>query len=349
MVLALAVVLMAACFLNPEFRAPDPNAPPSVQIAPEDSDLALYDTIVERVRHGGNYYQVTAEELRSRAGYPLRPFVTFRLPTLAKLQAALPPTVGVALLYLLIAGIALAWIVRIMAAFPEGPARIVAALLLGAALFTPVQPILYSSHEVWSGLLIALSLGVWRRGRWVEAVALGTAALLIRELAALYVVVMMGFALLEGSRREALGWAAGLALFAAALGAHAWAVGQVTNPTDIASDGWSGLNGVWFFVQTVRHTSLLEVFPFIVSVPIVVLAILGWASWRDPAGLRMLATIAAYALLIGLAARLNNFYWGLMIGPVILLGLTFAPDGVRDLVRAARGGGRRITVTRVAR
>ena len=84
------------------------------------------------------------------------------------------------------------------------------------------------------------------------------------------------------------------------------------------------------------------------SVPVVVLAILGWASWRDPAGLRMLATIAAYVLLIGLAARLNNFYWGLMIGPVILLGLTFAPDGVRDLVRAARGG-RRITVTRVAR
>lgn len=347
--LALALVLMAACFLNPEFRAPDPLAPPSVQVAPEDSDLGLYDAIVERVRHGGNYYQVAAEELRSRPGYPLRPFVTFRMPTLAKVQALLPPMAGVALLYVLVASVALAWIVRIMGAFPDGPARIVAALLLGAALFTPVQPILYPSHEVWSGLLIALSLGVWRPGRWVEAMALGAAAMLIRELAVLYVLVMLGFALLEGRRREALGWIAGLAVFAAALGAHAWAVGQVTNPVDPASEGWSGLNGFWFFVQTVRHTSVLEAFPFIVSVPVVVLAILGWASWRDPAGARMLATIAAYALLIGLAARLNNFYWGLMIGPVILLGLTFAPDGVRDLVRAARGGGRRITVTRVTR
>ena len=78
------------------------------------------------------------------------------------------------------------------------------------------------------------------------------------------------------------------------------------------------------------------------------MAMLGWASWRDPAGLRMLATICAFAVLIGLAARLNNFYWGLMIAPVFLVGLTFAPDGVRDLVRAARGG-RRITVTRVRR
>ena len=63
----------------------------------------------------------------------------------------------------------------------------------------------------------------------------------------------------------------------------------------------------------------------------------------------MLATITAFALLIGLAARLNNFYWGLMIGPVILLGLVFAPDGLRDLVRAATARGRRITVTRVTR
>ena len=54
-------------------------------------------------------------------------------------------------------------------------------------------------------------------------------------------------------------------------------------------------------------------------------------------------------LLIGLAARLNNFYWGLMIGPVTLLGLVFAPDGLRDLVRAATARGRRITVTRVTR
>lgn len=347
--LALTLVLMAACFLNPEFWPVTAATPKSYQIAPEDSDLALYDAIVDRMRHGGQYYQVTAQELRAREGYPLRPFVTFRMPTLAKMQALLPQIVGTALLYLLVAAVALAWIVRVMGAFPEGPARIVAALLLGAALFTPVQPILYSSHEVWSGLLIALSLGVWRPGRWVEAVALGTAALLIRELAALYLIVMLGFALLDGRRREALGWAAGLVLFAAALGAHAWAVGQVTNATDVASDGWSGMNGFWFFVQTVRHTSVLEAFPFIVSIPIVVLSILGWASWRDPAALRMLATITAFALLIGLAARLNNFYWGLMIGPVTLLGLTFAPDGLRDLVRAATGRSRRITVTRVTR
>ena len=41
-------------------------------------------------------------------------------------------------------------------------------------------------------------------------------------------------------------------------------------------------------------------------------------------------------------------YWGLMIAPAFLVGLAFAPDGVRDLLARARDR-RRITVTRLVR
>lgn len=347
-VLGIVLALMALCLLSPDLRTPDPNAPPAPVIAIADSDLGLYDAVAERVRHGGDYYQAAAQEMRARPGYPLRPFVTVRPPLLAELQATLPRVVATALLYLLIVAVALAWMVRITEAFPDGAARIVAGLLLGGGLVTAIQPFLFTSHEVWASLLIALSLGILRPGRWVEAVALALAAMLIRELSALYAVVMLAFALFEGARREATGWAVALGVFAAALAAHAWAVAQVTGPLDLASDGWTGFNGVWFFVQTIRHATVLEAFPYLLAIPLVILALLGWASWRDPVATRMFATASAYGLLIALAARLDNFYWGLMIAPVFLLGLAFAPDGVRDLVRAARDR-RRITVTRVTR
>ena len=52
--------------------------------------------------------------------------------------------------------------------------------------------------------------------------------------------------------------------------------------------------------------------------------------------------------MLSLFGRLDNFYWGLMVAPTILIGLTFVPDGLRDLVMAALDK-RRIIVTRVSR
>ena len=46
------------------------------------TDLALYTAIAERVGEGESYYSAVVAEQRVR-NYPLRPFVTVRLPTLA--------------------------------------------------------------------------------------------------------------------------------------------------------------------------------------------------------------------------------------------------------------------------
>jgi len=49
---------------------------------PEKSDTALYRKVAERVAKSENYYEAAVAEHRLR-DYPLKPFVTVRLPTSA--------------------------------------------------------------------------------------------------------------------------------------------------------------------------------------------------------------------------------------------------------------------------
>ena len=79
-----------------------------------------------------------------------------------------------------------------------------------------------------------------------------------------------------------------------------------------------------------------------------ILALVGWAGWNDATGLRGIAILVAYTVLIGLAARADTFYWAMMIAPLALLGLAFAPDTIGDLVTRALDR-RRITVTKAVR
>jgi hypothetical protein len=182
----------------------------------------------------------------------------------------------------------------------------------------------------------------------MPAVAFGLVAVLIRETAGLYLALMAAIAWIEGDRREALGWAAAIGVLAVAVGLHAHAVAQVVRPLDPASPGWSGLLGFGFFVRTMTISTALGLAPLWLAAPLVGLAVFGWAAWRDPLGLRVLAVTAAYALVLALFGRTDTFYWGLLVAPTLLVGLAFALDGVRDLVVGALDR-RRITVTRMVR
>jgi hypothetical protein len=252
------------------------------------------------------------------------------------------------LLALLLFGMLFSWFKRLRGTLPGTIPRVAAGILLLGSLLAFVQSDLIAFHEVWAGPLIAWSLALRRPGRWVEAVAIALAAMLIRETAALYVVIMLVFAWLEGERREAIGWGVALALFGAALGVHAWAVAGVTGPMDPASPGWAGLEGFGLFVKSMNLATALQLFPLAAGAALVGLVLFGWAAWDDPLALRMITILAAYAAAIGLFARLDTFYWGLLVAPVFLLGLAFVPDGLRDLIRQSLDK-RRITVTRVAR
>lgn len=346
LVLGLIVLLVAVCLtalLVPEPPALDAGSGGSR----DQTDLMLYDSIVGGVRGGGNYYAVAADALRA-GDYPLRPFFTFRLPALAVILASLPEWMPPALLILLATLTALAWALRLAETLPRVLPRIVAGMLLIGSLIAFFQPALVGFHEIWAGLLVALSLALRRPERWVAAAAIGLVAMLIRETAALYVLVMAIVALAEGHRREAIGWGVALAAFAAMLAVHAWAVASVTGPLDPASPGWTGLHGFGLFVKAVSLATALQMLPLWAAAPLVGLTLLGWAAWRDPLGLRMIVVLLGYALAIALFARLDTFYWGLMVAPVLLVGLVFVPDALGELLSRALDR-RRVTVTRVAR
>jgi len=345
--LVLLALLLAATLLALTTAGPPPVSHDPAARADDQADVMLYESIVDGVRAGGNYYTVTADALRT-GDYPLRPFVTFRLPTLAMAQAALPPVAVLVLLYALVAGVFTAWYIRLRPAFARSPPLAIALVLLAGGMMAFVQTELISFHEIWAGLLIALGLAVRRPGRWIEAVALGLIAMLIRETAALYVAIMLALALLEGQKREAAAWAATIAIFAVVVFFHAQAVARVVNPLDPASPGWDGMLGFGFFVKTMTLSTALLLAPTWLGAPLVGLALFGWAAWRDPLGLRVLVVFAAYAVLLGLFGRPDTFYWGLLVAPVLLVGLAFAVDGVRDLIVSALDR-RRIVVKRVSR
>lgn len=348
----IALVVLALLLLATLLALAAPGPPPvshdPAARASDQADVVLYETIVTGIRGGGDYYSVAADALR-HGDYPMRPFVTFRLPTLAVVQAALPRPAVLGLLYALLAGTMLAWFFRLRAAFGRLPPLLIALALLAGGMVAFAQSDLAAFHEIWAGLLIALSLAVRRETDWVAAVALGLIAMLVRETAALYVGIMAVLAFAEGHRRESYGWAATLAVLAGVVALHALAVAGVVQPTDPVSPGWAGMLGFGFFVRTIHLSTALDLAPLWLAAPLVGLALFGWAAWNSPLALRALGVFAAYAALLGLFGRVDTFYWGLMIAPAFLVGLAFVPDGLRDLIAAARAPRRKITITRVVR
>ncbi|WP_448663734.1 hypothetical protein ACG3SL_03390 [Sphingomonas sp. CJ20] len=342
----LALVLLASLTALVAVVQPPASGDPA-RHGGEQSDLILYETIVSGVQHGGDYYTVASQALRA-GDYPLRPFFTMRMPALAMVQARLPHAVVLLTLYLLAFCVMAAWSIRLREALRRWQPVAIGLVLLAGGMLAFIQADLWAFHEIWAGLLIALSLAVRRPGRWLEAVALGLAATLIRETAALYVVLMGVMAWREGERREARGWAAALLLFALAVGAHAYAVSAVTTVTDPASPGWAGLHGAGFFVKAVVLSTALQLFPLWIAAPLFGLSLFGWASWRDPLAARLVAMLLGYGVLMAVFARADTFYWALLVAPLSLVGLVFAPDGLHDLARQALDK-RRITVTRVSR
>jgi hypothetical protein len=311
------------------------------------SDVLLYSGVVEGVRHGGDYYGVAAEALRG-GGYPLQPFVAMRLPTLAVVASTITPLALRWALRALAIAVALAWYARIAPVLAKLPAQVLAMLLLIAGMAASLQPSTPLFHETWAGLLIALSLALRRPGRAEEAIALGLAAVLIRETAALYLLIMGVLAWRDGCRREAIGWAGALGLFAVVLAFHAYAVTAVVRPLDPISPGWTGLLGPGFATRSLAASTGLAALPLWLAALLVPAAAVGWAAWRDPIASRTLATLCAYLVLIATFARADNFYWVLLIAPVSLVGLIVAPVALRDLLTAALDR-RRITARRIAR
>lgn len=332
--LILALLVLLAAYGAAVRPAPVPRAVGNV--AKDRADVLLYEAIVERLRDGGDYYEVATEELRTR-NYPLRPFVTVRMPTLAVMLAKLPDGEGTIRLLLgaLIVAVLAVWAVRLRDVVTGRLPLGIGVLLVASGMAVFIRPEFLLWHEVWAGLLMALALGLRTPRHWGLAVIAGLAALLIRELALPFIAAMALLAATERRWREAVAWGAVIAVFAAALALHASAVATHVTASDPLSPGWTKAGG-WRFVVTILHlTGPLRLAPQISSAVLVPLALLGWAAWRSSTGGRGALALFAYAGTFLLVGRPQNFYWGLLIAPLVPLGLLFAPAALRDLWRAA--------------
>jgi hypothetical protein len=317
-------------------EAPPASAAPAVQAG---GDLLLYQNVIRDMRNGEGYYVAAARELRG-GDYPLRPFVAFRPPLLAEFLAHAPQGLALMALRMLVAALVIVWTVRLRPEAGFAPALIVACLFLASlggqiALFGEAKYL--ALHEMWTGLLIALSLALRTPERWIAAALVGALAALVRELALPYVAVMAAAAFYEGRRREAAGWCAVICVFAAFTGYHAVAASAVVMATDRVSPGWAYHGGWRFFLTTAWLTGALRNAPYFVTAIVTPFALLGWAGWRDALAVRALGLLGGYAILLMVFARPDNFYWALIIAPLAPIGLLFAPRGLQDLIARSRG------------
>ncbi|HUR20587.1 MAG TPA: hypothetical protein VMZ90_07255 [Vicinamibacterales bacterium] len=296
------------------------------------SDLQLYRAITARVAAGENYYHVLADELPAR-NYATRPVFNWRLPTLTWLNAIPPsPDWGRAILIVLGATLVGSWLIVIRRSVPRVWIAGVIIISLGTVpvVLSGVSVVVY---EAWAGVLIAASLGCWGLGRWKTSVALGGTALLIRELALPYAVIMAAVAWWDGRRREALAWVAAIGVFAAFWAGHVSHVIRAM-PSEGLVNSWLGFGGWGFVLDASQSSTLFMLLPkgwdnWMLAILIPVLWAGSW-YWADALGRRLSWVLGGYFAMFTIVGRPDNWYWGFLVGPLIPLaglGYFFRPKG----------------------
>jgi hypothetical protein len=315
-------------------RAPRiPGATLTAQADPTSfGDIAFHRLIVARLHAGDRYYDIYGPELRQH-GYATRPVFHWRLPTLDWLLAALPDArLGRGLLVCLALGMVLVWSDTVRRDFGL-PSACGAALLLLPSLVAAAVGDCFYQHDLWAGVLIALSLGLHRRSR-PAGIACGLAALAIRELALPYVLVMLLTATRERRPREALTWGLGLAGFAVLLGVHAGLVAPRILPTDPSDPAWIRFGG-WPFLAACSGWLFLTLAPYWLTAALSVPAVCGaFASGN----VRLSATLGLYLVTFAVIGKPFDHYWGLIYAPLLAVGLVYSVPMTARLVRAAWAG-----------
>lgn len=314
-------------------------------------DLLLYREVVAEVQSGRGYYDVARVKIE-QFGFPIASPFNWRLPTYAWLWSFLPGPIWIqgVLVALAALGLALSFVAEAKCS-SLGHAAITTLFLFGVVRWA-IDGDAYFAQEVWAGGLILISISAFRLESQIQtpkskktcqfvAIAAGLSALAFRELALPYCCVAAGIALWHRRWIEAAAWTAGIAAFFAFL---AWHIGQVhAQLAGIEPGGGAGLSqwlrfgGLDFVLLTTRMNSLLFAAPGWVLWLYILAALIGLASRNDRASqlacLASLAYLGAYALV----GRPENFYWGLMVAPLLAGGIAQVPRSIRKIWTAARG------------
>jgi hypothetical protein len=333
---ALLLVLLAMCLLGAAYLATQEAGNPDADSS--SSDLDLYKAIVERMREGDSYYGAAHDELVER-GYGTRSVFNWRTPAYPGLLS-LASSTGVMqagmLAVALAAGAVTLWVMRRTA----GPKGLVGgALVVPLTLLAAALPDSALAAELTAGVLILLSVGLFASGHRIPAVVTGIAALFVRELSGLYILVAMALAVRARRWHELAGWCAGLAAYGGYYLWHRHQVLMTIGPEDRADpDGWLQMGGPDFALRTAQMDGILLILPLALLGVLVPLMVIGLLSWKHEAGALAAATVIGYLAVFCVVGKPVNVYWGSMYTPLLAYGLVFLPSALRAIIRQARAG-----------
>jgi hypothetical protein len=301
------------------------------------TDMSLYRDVVRSIRNGGTYYDVMGSELRAH-NYPVRSIFNWRQPWLLEGLASVPDWCG-RLTLALLAGVMIVRATAILRREMVGSLFVINAAIPAAA----AQSVFFS--EIWAGLLIALSVLAYVKGKRAEGVLWGATALFVRELAAPYCMLATFIAIREKRWREVGVWCASLAVYGVFFAVHASRVMGHIRPDDPAHpNSWIYLGGLPFLFQIWRTNGLFMLLPRPVFAFIVVAIIVSWWSPKMPMHAR--SAVVLYSLCFLVVGLPFNTYWGFVLAPVMGIWLSYAYDGFHQLF-SGRPSTREITNPRV--
>lgn len=298
------------------------------------SDMRLYHDIGDAVASGEGYYHA-AIRLHRAHGFPTRPFVTVRLPTLAWIEGTLGWPATRAVLRALVLLTALVWYAMLRPT-TRAPERLAATLLIMTGGAMAASDTLMVSHELWAGTLVALASALLARGHVAAAMIAAACALAIRELAVPFALIGAYHAWRGGHRRALLAWLGLLVAYAGALMAHRAMVMPLSLPGDAASQGWDALRGPAAPLRDIVDVTVLNLLPQPWCYLAALLALVGFLGAPRPLALVALPWLCSIVILLAVFARPVNFYWAILIAPTILAGLAFLPRTAHMLITAAR-------------
>ena len=307
---------------------------PAGATAPDSGDLALYRKIIEQMRAGSSYYLAAHDQLVAN-GYGTLSVGNWRTPLLPWLVSLFPSLIMAQIVLMALAMIAGAALCRLMHRLGgwalAGPALALMRLSL-AGCFVP-QTILFS--DIPAGVLIMLSAALYGLDRRGWGLAAGAAALFVRELAGLYVLVCIYLAWREKRYRELFCWCAVLCVYGLYFAWHYYNVQLHIQAGDPGySEGWLQLGGASFILTTASFNGALMLAPLWVNALLLPMALLGLAAWPVKTGAHAALAVLAYLLLFALVGKAFNDYWGALYTPLMTLGLAWFPFALVDLLRA---------------
>lgn len=293
----------------------------------EYGDSDAYFSILALMSGGSGYYDATHEVLLAH-DYGTRSVFNWRTPAWLTLIASFPSMAWASVPLIALAAFALLFAYRMILRSDGGePVAIAAVIGTFPSLVLLAGPRGIVLSEAVAGMLILLSIACYGNDRWLAGLLAAMAALFIRELAAPYILLSIGFAIRRGSKRELFGWTIGLAAYFAYYAWHWSEIARRLGPADRADpEGWVKFGGIRFVLETAHFNGIYYLIPLWVTAALLPAALVGLFAWRE--GLRAALTVTAYLCMFVVVGKPFNFYWGALYTPLLMLGLPWSVPAI---------------------